>query len=152
MVLAAIGSTPYKIMLLLHVLAVIVAFGAPFVNAPVLRFATREGAGPKVADAQAAATTRVALPALLVAGVLGFGLAGMSDDVYELSQPWLAAAVLIWLGQAAVYVFGVVPAMRAVGRGEDAATTRVSMFTGVLHLSLVVMLWLMLWKPGAPGT
>ena len=152
MIFAGIGSTPYRIMLLLHVLAVIVAFGAPFVQPSLYRLSAREGAGGSVAGAQAAATTRVMLPALLVAGVLGFGLAGMSDDVYELSQGWLVAAVVLWLGQAALYVFGIVPALRQVGAGEEVPVKRVSILTGVLHLSLVVMLWLMIWKPGGPGS
>jgi uncharacterized membrane protein len=147
-ILAATEDTSYKILFLLHLLSVIIAFGAPFVNAPTYRFSAREGVGAKVAGAQAVATTRVAIPALLVAGLLGFGLSGLSDEVYELSQGWLLAAVLIWLGQAALYFFGIVPAMRRVGEGDEAAAGRIGMFTGVLHLSLVVMLWLMIWKPG----
>jgi uncharacterized membrane protein len=147
-ILAEVGSTSYNIMLLFHVLLVIVAFGAPFVNAPLYRFAARDGVGGPVAKAQALATTRVAIPALLVAGLLGFGLSGMSDEAYKLSQGWLSAAVVIWLAQAALYFFGIIPAMRKVGEGDEAAATRVSILTGVLHLSLVVMLWLMIWKPG----
>jgi hypothetical protein len=153
-ILAELGSTPYNIMLLVHVLLVIVAFGAQFLNPPIYRLAAREGAGGSVARAQALATTRVAIPALLVAGLLGFGLSGLSkipgtDELqYQLSQVWLSAAVLIWLGQAALYFFAIVPAMRKVGAGDETAAGRIGMFTGILHLSLVVMLWLMIWKPG----
>ncbi len=154
MILAELGSTPYKILLLLHLVAVIVAFGAPFANPVIYRLSARDGAGGTVAGAQAAAATRISIPALLIAGLLGFGLSGLSkvpgtDELqYRLSQGWLSAAVLIWLGQAALYFFAIVPALKKVGAGDEAAAGRVAMFTGIVHLSLLVMLWLMIWKPG----
>lgn len=145
---AEIGSTPYKIMLLIHVLGAIVAFGAAFVNPIVYRFGQRAGAGAAVAEGQAAAALRISLPAMLVTGLVGFGLAGMSEKIYSMSQSWLMAAILIWLILAALYFFGLLPALRKVGDGDASAVKISSALTGVSHLLLVVMLYLMIWKPG----
>ena len=157
--LAAIGSTPYKIVLLLHILGAIVAFGAAFVNPTILRLSQRDGAGGVVAKNQATAATRVSLPAMILTGLLGFGVAGMSKPdaiagapdpkpIYSMSQPWLMTAVLLWLVLVAIYFFAILPALRKIGEGDEGATKIVSALTGVSHLILVVMLYLMIFKPG----
>ncbi len=143
-----IGSTPYNVMLLIHILGAIIAFGAAFVNPLVQRMAAKEGSGAIVACGQAAALARVSFPALLVTGLIGFGVAGMSDEVFKLSQTWLLLAVLLWLAQAGIYFFGLLPAYRRLGKGEDGASSAVSGLIGVGHILLLVILYLMIWKPG----
>ena len=66
-------STGYQILGLLHILAVIVAFG-PLFFYPSLQ---RAGAAAAVAKLH----LRLVLPALALVWVLGMGLVGMSDDV-----------------------------------------------------------------------
>lgn len=157
--LAAIGSNPYNIVLLIHVLGAIVAFGAAFVNPVIYRIAQRQGAGAAVAQGQAAATSRISIPAMIITGLIGFGVAGMSkpdaveglpepEPIYSMSQPWLMTAALLWLVLVALYFFGILPALRKVGQGDEAAVKISSALTGVSHLILVVMLFLMIWKPG----
>ncbi len=157
--LAAIGSTAYNIVLLIHVLGAIIAFGAAFVNPMVLRLSQQEGSGPVVAKNQAAAGMRVSLPAMIVTGLIGFGVAGMSkpdgiagapepEPIYSVSQPWLMTAVLLWLVLVGLYLGVIVPALRRVGEGDEQAAKIASALTGVSHLILVVMLFLMIWKPG----
>jgi uncharacterized membrane protein len=153
-VFAELNSTPYKIMLLIHILGAIVAFGAAFVNPLVYRLTAKAGAGAAVAAAQARAITRVTLPAMLITGLIGFGISGMSkipgtDELqFRVSQGWISAAVALWIVQVALYFFVILPGERKVASGEEAAASRVSAATGASHLLLLVILYLMIWKPG----
>lgn len=156
---AAIGSTPFNIMLLVHILGAIVAFGAAFVNPVVYRLSQRSGAGAAVAQGQATAGMRISLPAMIITGLVGFGVAGMSkpdaiegmadpEPIYSMSQPWLMTAALLWLVLVAVYAFGILPALRKAGQGDESAAKIAGILAGVSHGILVVMLFLMIWKPG----
>ena len=70
-------STGYQILGVLHVLAVIVAFGPLFIY-PSMQ---RAGAGPALARLH----LRLVLPALTLVWVLGMGMVGMSDEVWEMA-------------------------------------------------------------------
>ena len=146
MILAEIGSTSYDIFLLLHVLAVIVGFAPAWLTPFLMRVAASGDRG--AAEALQMSTLRISLPALGLAGILGFGLAGMSDDVYKMSQGWLAASIVVWLGILAVIWFVALPGVRAFRAGDDSSRGRVMASTGVVHLALLVMLYLMIFKPG----
>jgi len=145
-VLAEVGSTSYKVMLLLHVLLIVVGF-APAWLTPMLLRLTANG------DRQAGETLemvvlRYSLGGLAAAGILGFGLAGMSDKVFKMSQTWLTIAIVLWLVQLAVIFFVARPGIKAFTAGDATARGRVMMATGITHLVLVVMLYLMIFKPG----
>ena len=145
-VLAVVGSTGYKIVLLLHILAIIVGF-APAWLTPTLARLTADG--DRAAGEQLEALVlRYSLPGIGLAGLLGFGLVGMSDKVFKFSQAWLAIAILVWLVLLAVIVFVARPAIKAFRDGDAAARGRVMMATGISHLALVVILYLMVFKPG----
>lgn len=145
-VLAEIGSTSYKITLAFHILAVIIAFAPAWLTPLLLKVA---GVGDaKVSDALGLAVLRLSLPFVAIAGILGFGLAGMSDKVYKMSQPWLMIAAVLWIVQMAVLFFVARPAFKALSAGDAAARGRVMAATGITHLILVVMIYLMIWKPG----
>jgi uncharacterized membrane protein len=144
--LAAIGSTGYNVMLLLHVLAVIIGFAPAWLTPAMMRLTA---AGDReAADQLETSILRYSLPGIAVAGLLGFGLAGMSDEVFKLSQPWLMASVLLWLILLAVIVFLARPAVKAFRDGDAKARGMVSASTGISHLILLVMLYLMIFKPG----
>ena len=91
---------------------------------------------------------RMTFPALVVLWVLGMGLAGMSDKTFELSQTWLVLSTIIWLLMMLVSWFFIRP---AVTDASERARSQLAMGTGVTHLLLVVALYLMIFKPGAPG-
>lgn len=148
MLVAAIGDTGYNLMLLLHILAVVVGF-APAWLWPVLVRLTANG-DRAAADSLEASILRFSLPGVGIAGLLGFGLAGMSDKVFKMSQPWLMVAILLWLILLAVYFFLARPAIRSFRDGDSSARGMLGMATGVSHLILVVMLYLMIFKPGWP--
>ena len=146
MTLAEIGSTSYDLMLLLHVLAVVIGFAPAWLTPVLVRLSA---AGDRAAaDAIDASILRFSLPGLVVAGLLGFGLAGMSDKVFRMSQTWLTIAIVLWLVLLAVTLFVARPAIKAFRDGDLAARGRIAMSTGVSHLILVVMLYLMIFKPG----
>ena len=125
----------YKVFLLLHVASVVVAFGANFVQPMLIR------SGGVTNETLRRSTLFIQLPGLIAVWVTGMGLAGLSDDVFELKQTWLALAIVVFLiGSAVLYLVS-----RAY-RDDD--TRLVPMYNGVLHLLLVIGLYLMIWKPG----
>lgn len=146
-VFAAAGtdSTGYKILLLVHILAVVIAFAPGWLTPIILRVAGPED--KRAADAMGLAVLRLSLPFVAVAGILGFGLIGMSDKTYKMSAGWVSIALVLWLVQLAVLFFVARPAFKALAAGDLAARGRVMMATGVGHLILVVMLYLMIFKP-----
>ena len=158
MVIAAIGDTGYNVMLVVHVLALIVAFAPAFVWPFVSRkLRTTGGADVSSALAKATAgmTTKIYGPALAIGGLVGFGLAGMSGKdandelIYSVSDPWLSAAALIWFLLLGLF-FGLLgPAEKRAAAGEESAAKIVRMSSGIIHLGVVVALYLMVFKPGA---
>ncbi len=132
-----LDSAGYRIMSLLHLLSAVVAFGPLFLY-PGLR---------KAGETQtlAAMHMRMVFPALVLLWVLGMGLAGMSEDAYELSQTWLSLSILNWVVLIAVSWFLIRPSITDT---SESATARLAAGTGITHLGLVVGLILMIWKPG----
>ena len=148
-VLAALNSTGYKIVLLIHVLAVIIGF-APLWLTPVMVRLTAAG-DKAAADGLDVSILRFSLPGIGLAGILGFGLAGMSEKVFKMSQTWLSIAAVLWVVLLALLFFVARPAIKAFRDGDAAARGRIMMVTGISHLILVVTLYLMIFKPGLPG-
>ena len=146
LVLAAVGSTGYKIMLLLHILAVIVAF-APLWLTPVLLRLTAAG-DKAAADGLDVSILRFSLPGLAVAGIIGCGLVGMSEKSFTFGKPWVSTAVILWIALIAILAVVARPAIKAFRDGDASARGKVMMSTGIGHLILVVMLFLMIFKPG----
>lgn len=137
MLAVLLQSFGYRTMALVHILSAIVAFGPLFVY-PGFR---KAGA----TSALASLHMRMTFPALVVLWVAGMGLAGMSENVYELSQLWLSLSILVWVLLIAVSWFLIRP---AIADQSDAATKKFSAGVGVTHLGLVIGLVLMIWKPG----
>lgn len=128
-------STGYSVLLLIHILAVVVAFGPNFVQPLLARSANVSN------DAFAKTALYVQLPALVVVFVAGMGMVGMSDNSWQFSQSWVSIAFLLAIA-AGVLQF-------LIGRAYQRADTKaVPALTGGLHLLLVVAVYLMIWKPG----
>lgn len=144
------NSFGYKVMLLLHILSVIVAFAPNFVWPFVAVRLKKEQApvGATIGKLAAGNTVKIHGPALVVAGVIGCGLVGMSERVYTFADAWISAALLVWFLMLGV-VFGMMaPAEKRAAAGDAGADKIVSMSGGILHLLLTVMLVIMIWKPG----
>jgi hypothetical protein len=132
-------STGYRILGVLHIIAVIVAFG-PLFFYPALQ---RAGATATVAKLH----LRLVLPALALVWVLGMGLIGTSDSFWEMSQTWVVLSLIGWVVLMLVSWFLIRPGLSDTG---DQARAKMASGVGVTHLLLVVMLYLMVFKPGFP--
>lgn len=143
-------SFGYKLFLLLHILTVIVAFAPGFVW-PIVSVNLKKQqkpVGPAIGALAAGNTAKVHGPALVLAGFFGFGLIGMSDKVWEFSQSWISVAMLLWFIMMGVLFGMMLPAEKKAAAGDASADKIVSMAGGILHLLLLVMLIVMIWKPG----
>lgn len=149
MVIGAVGSFMYNVFLLLHILAAFVAFAPNFVWPFVTMRLKQQNrpVGATIADLSGSTTAKITGPAMVLAGVFGFGVAGLSDQVWKMSQTWLSIAILLWiLGIGVIYGF-MVPAEKKIGQGDQAAEARLSMASGMLHVLLFLLLIVMIWKP-----
>ena len=137
MLLADIYDTPYNIVLLIHILAMLVAFSPIF-------------AGPFGGSRH---SMKVHGSALALGGLLGFGVSGMSksgdDLVFEVKDGWLMAAVVVWIAMNGVLHALILPGEKAVADGEAGAAKKVMLGGQVMTGLLVVALYLMVFKPGA---
>jgi uncharacterized membrane protein len=148
--IAAIGDTGYDIVLLLHILSALVAFAPAFVH-PLLANQTKELDAPnrqKVLGYLGANGRRLYAPALIVTGLLGFALQGMSDSVWEFDQTWVWLAAVVWLVMNGVLHAVLLPAERAAAGGDGVAERRAEIAGAVVTLLLLLMLYLMVFKPG----
>ncbi len=137
MLALALDSTGYRIILLFHILAGIVAFGPLFVY-PSLQ---RAGSGATLARIH----LQLVLPALTLSWLLGMALVGVSDDTWKMSQTWIVLALIAWVILMVVSWFMIRPALTDA---SPAARGRLASGVGITHLLLVVMLYLMVFKPG----
>ncbi len=147
---AVIGDTPYNIVLALHILAMMAAFAPAFTH-PILfsqSEALDEQGRRKMLGFMAANGRRIYAPALIVAGFLGFALSGMSDKIYEMSQGWLIGSFIVWIAMNGVLHAVILPAEKAVTAGDDGAQKRVDGGGAAITVLLLVMMYLMVFKPG----
>jgi hypothetical protein len=132
----------YKFFFLLHIASIVVAF-APVVVALL--------PGVEVTGAYRAGVGRIVyLSALPLAGIFGIVLVMLSDDVWEMSQTWVSLAFLVWFAMLGVFHVFVVKGRPLGGGGRGRSSTAIDLQTGeaLMTLLFLVMLWLMIWKPG----
>ncbi len=146
--LAAVNDTPYNLFFLLHIFSAMAAFAASAVH-PLLARQLRNGPVPAAAlNALVKNERRFHAPALLLTGIFGFGLAGLSGKVFKMSQPWLMIAFVVWVAMNGVLHAVVIPAERKWAGGDLKAAAKAEQANVLLTLLLVLMLILMIWKPG----
>ena len=138
---AAINDTPYDIVYLLHIISVILGTGAAFVVPIVVSRAAKAGVDTDVFDE---AIASVLAPSLLATGVFGGALVGLSDDVYDFGQTWLAIAGPVWIIATGAAALAYPPSWSPLPDWSD----RKPMLNGVMHLSLSIMLVVMTFKWG----
>jgi hypothetical protein len=141
--MSAVSSDAYKFFLVLHLLAVAVAFG------PVLLAVLPGGDARGALRAHGRA---VVAPAMILAGLLGIVLILLSEDgTWEFSQAWVSLAFLLWIAMVGVFQAIVLPGKR-LGGGRTPRSGGVDVQTGemVITVLFVIMLFLMVFKPGSP--
>ena len=154
MVLAA-GRTSgvYRLLLLLHIVAVVAAFAPLVVQTPLLRQLTRTRRGdiPVVVGGLLGNNRRIHAPSLIVAGFFGILLVAMSDDVWKFSQAWVSLAFLVWIAMNGVLHGVQLPAQRKLAKGDRSMQQRLDLADGILALLFLLMVVLMIWRPGGPS-
>jgi uncharacterized membrane protein len=171
MLLARVGDTPYKLVLLLHILTAIVGFGAVYLNGLYWRAAERRKGVEGLAIAEINYdVSQMAGYFIYAVPVLGILLVLMSDKFYEFSQAWISLSFVLYIvmlglmhGVLRPNVKKIQALMRevaamgptAAGAGRPAQVDeierlgRTAGLTGtILNLILVVILYVMIWKPG----
>jgi len=148
--IAAYRETGYNVMLFLHIVTALVAFAPAFVH-PLLASQTRSldtDARGKLLGMMAGNGRRIYAPALILTGLFGFAMQGMSDGVIEFSQMWFWLALVLWLAMNGVLHGMLLPAERAVAGGDETAAKKVDTGGIILTVMLAVMVYLMVFKPG----
>jgi hypothetical protein len=156
MVIAALRDNAYDAVLLLHIIAIVVAFAPAVVNPLTEARLKADGSERDLITFYRAAGAngrRIYFPALLVAGVLGGALIGMSKTggelVWELDQTWVWLSILTWVAMCGIVSAVILPNERRVAGGDITAAKRVAAAGGVVTLLVIVQLYLMIFKPGA---
>jgi hypothetical protein len=167
----AINSFGYQALLFLHILAMIVGFGSTFVY-PFLGAEAKQRRGIEakaLSEAGLGTAKIITTPVIYAGGALGL-LLGIVGP-WDFGDVWLSGAIVVFLASVIFAAFVHVPNLARMNaiiaelattgpppagaggpppgaaelekRGKDAARNG-----GILHLSLVVLLYLMIWKPG----
>lgn len=148
MQLAAVGDTSYEIVLFLHIAFMFVAFAPAFTH-PF--FEAQSKNYPNRADLFAGIVSRsqrIYGGALIVSGLLGFALQGMSEDVIEFGQTWFWLAIVLWIAMNGVLHAMIVPGERAVAAGDESGAVQMRNGGAIITLLFLVTLYLMVFKPG----
>lgn len=150
MILADIDSGLYKTVLILHIVSVLVAF-APAVIHPIMS-AQYKGDGEsqmrRFVELALLNGRRIYVPALVAIGGFGIALVLLSDDYAAFDQTWISLALLVWLAICGVVTAVIMPGERKVAAGVLEAEKQIVIGGQVTTLLLVVMLYLMVFKPG----
>ena len=148
--IAAYRETGYNVMLFLHIVTALVAFAPAFVH-PLLANQARaldaDNRG-KVIGMMAGNGRRIYAPALILTGLFGFAMQGMSDGVIEFSQTWFWLALVLWFGMNGVLHAMLLPAQRAAAGGDESAAKKLDTASLIMTVLLAVMVYLMVFKPG----
>lgn len=152
MILAAYEDTGYDILLLLHIVSVLVAFAPAAINPLLERHFVRNG-GDAVLQSWAGFardyTKKIALSALVVALVTGVLMIVVSDEFWEFSDTWISLAFLVWFAIAGVVSALILKGERLVAAGDMKGRELLAKGGPIATVLLLVMLYLMIFKPGA---
>ena len=157
--------TGFRILLVLHVVAVIVGLGVTFIYPFLQAFSEKRGTGAVRLALQFGRQLedRVVWPGAILVLLFGLGLTVSDQRNYKDDMPaWLSAAIAIYIVALIVAWFvqrrNVKNALATLdGVADDAPLPaayvaigkRLQMVGGVLGLAVVVITFLMTYKPGA---
>jgi uncharacterized membrane protein len=156
--LATVDSSLYKIVFAVHILAAIIGFGGVALNGIYARVAldNQGPTGGAIAGAIMKASD-IASYAIYSVPVWGIFLVILSDKVYAFSQPWVSASFTLYIVVVALVLAVIRPAGRKFGEAvadpqraaeAESLSKTLAIVGGVANLSWVVILFLMVFKPG----
>jgi len=139
----------YVILLVIHLVLVVFAFGMAF----ALPFYTRRF-GPDAAALADRLNRSQVLPAMLLAGLVGILMVLLGP--WEFSDGWISVAFVLWFAALGNGLLLLGPAARRLaGAAAGDANVgvlrkRVAMFTGIGHLLFLALVIVMVWGPRNP--
>jgi hypothetical protein len=139
----------YIILLVIHLVLVVFAFGVAF----ALPFYTRRLGSEAAVVADRLHRTQV-LPAMLLAGLVGILMVLLGP--WEFSDGWISIAFVLWFAALGNALLLLGPAARRLAGAttgaadEQALRSRVAMFTGIGHLLFLALVIVMVWGPANP--
>lgn len=156
-----VGSDLYNLVAVLHILAVIIGFGGMFI-AGLYGNEARDRPGREglaVAEVTLKVTGAVPTAAVCAVPILGILLILMSDDTWKFSEAWISLSFLLYFVLMGLATGVQVPATRkmvAMRSGAEGAQSidmqalgkKVATIGGIVNLLWVVILSLMVFKPG----
>ncbi|HEU5082479.1 MAG TPA: hypothetical protein VFU14_04005 [Acidimicrobiales bacterium] len=152
MILAAYDDTGYNLLLLLHIVAVLVAFAPAAINPLLERYFVRNGGEAALQSWAGFArdyTKKIALSSLVVVLITGILLIVMSDDAWEFDQTWISLAFLVWIAIGGVVSALILKGEKLVAAGDMKGRELLAKGGPIATVLLLVMLYLMIFKPGA---
>src|SRR4051812_28441374 len=179
MFVAAAGTNSgiYKFLLVLHILCAIVGFGGVMLNGIYAAQAKkRQGSeGLAITEANAFVSTRAAELFIYAVFILGMALVGLSDKAWKFDQAWLSISMglyIVGLGVAhavlrpgAKRIIALQREVVAAGPGGggggsqsgpppqvaeiESINQRLAIAGAVANVLVIVILFMMVWKPGA---
>ena len=144
-------DTTYKVLFFLHILSVVVAFAPASVHPLLQRQFTGESPElvQRFAGFAAQNGRRVYSPALILAGLWGILIIVTQEgDYFAFDQLWVNLAMVVWIAMNGVVHALIVPGERKLAAGEPDAEKRVDMGGMIITVLFLIMLYLMIWKPG----
>ncbi|MBW3575424.1 MAG: DUF2269 domain-containing protein [Actinobacteria bacterium] len=143
----------YRLVLLLHIGAVVVGFGGIALNRIYGTQARRRGGSEGVAIGEAnLAATRAASSLIYLVPVFGIALVLLSDGTWGFDQPWISVSFLLYLVAAGLLGAVVVPSQKRISSASgdvERLQGKLAAATAAVNLLFVAVLALMIWKPGA---
>jgi uncharacterized membrane protein len=146
----------FKVLLALHIVFAI------FVIGPLAHAAKTAGRGVRKGDgaatAEAARLLRIYSIVSVLVVLLGFGLMSMKEDgekVAEFGDTWIWLSLVLWLAAVGVIHAVMVPMLNKITasiQSEESVvgqTLRVATAGGVVGTLFVVIVFLMVYKPGS---
>jgi hypothetical protein len=155
MLFAEIGDTGYNLILFLHIATLFMAFAPMFVH-PFLDLQTRddESIRRSIYGAIAQRTMRIHGSMLIIGGLLGFGLAGMSGKdandelIISVTDSWVWPAIVLWIAMNGVLHAMVVPGEKAIAAGDDETAKKAEIGSTLITVMFLATLYFMVFKPG----
>lgn len=151
MVIADISSGLYKLLYLGHIVTILVAFAPAFVHPILSAQVTADGdatARQRLSAHMATNGRRLHFPALVLTAAFGIAMVLVSDEVWGFDQAWISLAFLVWIALCGVVSGLIMPAERKLDGGDHDAERTIAMGGQIATALLLVMLYLMIWKPG----
>jgi len=151
MVFAAFSEGVYNLFLFLHILAVVIAFAPAVINPMLERWFERNGGAPVLqswAQFTATYTRTFSLGALVVLLATGIAMI-IGSDAWEFSQTWISLAFLLWFAIGGVVSAMILKGEKLMAAGDMKGRELVAKGGPIATVLAVVVLYLMIWKPGA---